>query len=94
MKFIPLNKSVFVKRIGVDETKTASGIIINSEIKQGEEVVKAEIIAISVYNDDLLKIGDVAYFQRNKADLTRFDGIDSDVEHYLISEDDILAVEE
>jgi len=94
MEFTPINNNVLCKRIGIDEVKTKSGIILDNKIKQGEELVKSEIVVIAENNEDLLKKGDIVYFVRNKADLTKWDGLDSDVEHYIVKESDILAIEE
>ena len=74
MNFRPLNNNVLCKKVDSDELKTPSGIIIDTEIKEGDEAVRAEIVAIQDSED--LKVKDIVIFRRNKADAIELDGVD------------------
>jgi co-chaperonin GroES (HSP10) len=60
---IPVNGNVLCKRISTDETVTESGIVLNSEIKEGDDLVKAEVVKVN-YNS-LIDPGATVIFKRN-----------------------------
>lgn len=91
----PLGDRVLVKPNGAGDTKTASGIII-PDTAHKEKPERGEVIAVGPgkRGDDnevipvSVKVGDTVIFSKYGYDEVKVD----DVEYYIVSENNILAV--
>lgn len=92
-KIKPIGDRVLV-RPGVEETKTASGIIIPDTVGK-EKPERGTVVAVGEgrYDDGELvpmrvKVGDTVVFSKYGYDEVKIDG----TEYYILKEDSILAV--
>ncbi len=92
---VPLNDRVLVKPIEADDEKSPAGIII-PDTAQKEKPERGKVIAVGPgkRGDDnelipvSVKVGDTIIFSKYGYDEVKID----DVEYYIISESNILAI--
>jgi chaperonin GroES len=80
----PINKNVLVEKV-LQESKTKSGIIVNTDEKEEENIGKVIAVSDDVYN---IKVNNKVIFEDYHARKISYEG----KEYFMISQENILGI--